>query len=146
MQSPDLIAAVQAALTPTVLISSAAILASGVSQKHADLGNRIRALMAELRRPDVPEPRQRNLREQIQLFRRRTRFAQSAHVCLYASVLPFVAMIAVLMLRAAPLVAEVLLLVGVALLLLAIACEVLELALAGRSIQLALEDDTPDRS
>jgi hypothetical protein len=139
----NLIGAVQAALTPVVLISAAAILAGGVSQKHADLGGRIRTLMSELRKPHLAEARRQNLRAQLELFRKRTRYAQRAHLCLYGSVLPFVTMMAVLLFGASPRVAVVLLFVGVALLTGAIVSEIRELSLAGRSIELAMEDDTP---
>jgi len=139
----SLIGAVQAALTPVVLISAAAILAGGVGQKHADLGGRIRMLMAELRKAALAEARKRNLHAQIQVFRRRTRLAMRAHLCLYGAMLPFVAMIAVLLFGASRSIAVVLLGVGVSLVTGAVVFEILELSLAGRSIDLALEDDTP---
>jgi hypothetical protein len=147
--SSELLQVIAAAVTPVVMISAAALLITGVNQKHTALGDRLRVLVAEFRAAGTTPERRENLRAQIRLFARRLAFVATAHLWLYASVACFVAMVLVITVGSRSLVGERVTLtffvIGIALMMGALLAELTELRLAGRTLELELRDVLGER-
>ncbi len=62
---------VSTATTPVGLIIAGAITISFFEAKRADSSGRVRALIGELRGPDIPEDRRKNLVQQVGIYRTR---------------------------------------------------------------------------
>jgi hypothetical protein len=142
--SAGLLQVIAAAVAPAVMISAAAVLIIGVNQKHASLGDRLRELAAEFRAAATTAKRRENIRRQVRLFQRRLAYVATAHLWLYASVLCFVGMVLVITLSSRKPSWERMTLglfvIGIALMLGALLAELVELRLAGRTLELELQD------
>jgi hypothetical protein len=132
----DLVQAITAAVGTAALVSAAALLAVGVSQKHSSLADRVRALAAELRRSELSPARRRSLEIQIRLFHTRIGYVARAHRSLYLAVCAFLVMVLVTALR--PIRWQELdgglFLVGICLTIMAVVLEFMELRLSDRTI------------
>jgi Protein of unknown function (DUF2721) len=148
--SAGLLQVIAAAVTPVVMISAAAVLILGVNQKHASLGDRLRALAAEFRAAGTTAERRESIRAQIRLFERRLGYVATAHLWLYASVVCFIGMVLVITLTSrSPTwdrVALGMFVLGIALMLGAPMMELVELRLAHRALDLELSDVFPGKS
>jgi Protein of unknown function (DUF2721) len=148
--SAGLLQVIAAAVTPVVMISAAAVLILGVNQKHASLGDRVRALSAEFRAAGTTAERRESIRAQIRLFERRLGYVATAHLWLYASVVCFVGTVLVITLTArSPAwdrVALGIFVLGIALMLGAPIMEVVELRLAHRALDQELSDVFPGKA
>ncbi len=144
-QSPWVIHVISSALAPVLLVSAAALLGVGISQKHAALGDRIRSLAAERRAPGGEPARRSSVQAQLELFARRIRLASLAHRALYLAICCLLGVILIITLRT-PLTAVLsavslgLFILGVFILLVAIGLELGELHLANRTIAAELKD------
>jgi hypothetical protein len=140
----DALERIAAALSPVVLVSAAALLAVGISQKHVALGDRIRTLSAELRAPGVTPARRQSVAAQLELFTIRIRHSGRAHSAVYLAICCFLAMILVITLQQRftglwGAISLVLFVGGVSLMLAGIVLELLELRLADRTIARELD-------
>ncbi len=136
---PALLETISAAVTPVVMVSAAAVLTLGVSNKHQAMSDRLRALAAEMRSMETTRDRRATIERQMTLFRRRIAFSAVAHRLLYVSIMLF--MIMVLQLFFAPDRGGVgfgLFTAGVAAIIGAIGCELAELSLANRTLDLEM--------
>lgn len=147
---PHAVQVISSALAPVLLVSASAILASGISQKHAALADRIRSLSAERRLPSSEPSRRESIEAQLVLFNRRVRLVSLAHRALYLGIgcqlLVILAIALGIGLPTAWSFASLPpFLAGILLLLAAIALELVELQLADRTIALELEDRSHGR-
>jgi hypothetical protein len=142
-------AAIAAAVTPVVMISANAILIGAISSKHQAMSDRLRALAAEWRSPDLSVARRDSIHAQVHLFTSRLAWIARAHFLLYSATACFVAMVLVLALT--PVVTPLptleflslpLLLAGVSLMLTAIFLELLDLRDARTTIEIETREIT----
>ena len=135
---------IAAAVTPVVLISAAAILISGINQKHQSLSDRVRSLAAEVRAGGVSGMRQASIHAQMDIFRQRLEYVAAAHRLLHVSVTCFLLMVLAITLEARvrlwDRLALGLLVVGVALMLIAVGLELFDLSRALQTLKLDVED------
>ena len=134
------------AVAPIVLVSAAGLLFNGIQAKNLHLSDRIRALTAELRHPDLTPDRQRQLLDQLPFFAKRLRLSQHALELLYIAILCFV--VTSLLLAsvvwvgppAFPLLIALLFLAGVLLLIMALVLEFVEMWIGLKTIEIELRD------
>jgi hypothetical protein len=89
--SSSFLAMIGAAVTPVVMISTCAILISGVGSRHTELSDRIRALATEYRGTANGTPRRWVLHRELRTFMRRSRLTWLAHSFLYLAAADFAA-------------------------------------------------------
>ncbi len=131
------------AVTPAVMISATAILIGTVSTKHGAMADRLRALMAEYRTPDVTAERRRNIEQQCGLFQRRLKMTTNAHVALYVAAGFFILMVLAIGISSSAATSQLILyplfLAGTLSLGYGVVQEVRELHFADRTLQLEVE-------
>lgn len=142
------------AVAPIVLVSAAGLLFNGIQAKNLHLSDRIRALAAEARHPDISLARRKDVLAQLPLFYRRIRLSQWSLDCLYLAILCFVLtslLLASVLWRGAPvlptLVATIFL-GGVGVLVIALLLEFVEMAIALKTIEIEIHSAShavPDR-
>jgi hypothetical protein len=81
---------ISVAVAPVVLISAAAILLSGYSNKYGNIADRLRALATEYRRPETTPLRRDVIRGQLILFHRRIAAVWATSALLTLSLVAFV--------------------------------------------------------
>jgi hypothetical protein len=137
-----------AAVTPVVLVSSTAILISGINARYMAIADKMRALSQEFRSHGLEPVRRSAIAAQMTIFKRRISLVAWSVRSLYAAVACFIAMAMVIsatswrqMLASTtlPLFA-----VGIFLILSAIIMELVELQLSNRTIALEVRDVTGD--
>lgn len=137
-------AAIAAAVTPVVMISTNAILIGTISAKHQAMSDRLRSLTAEWRNSGTSATRRDAIFTQVKLFTDRIAWISRAHYLLYVATVCFIAMVMVIALT--PVIqtwAEFsvpLLLGGVSLMLIAIVLELLDLRRARATIEMETRD------
>ena len=150
MPTNDAIQVLTAAVTPVVLVSSTAILISGVNSRYISISDRMRALSHEYREPTCPDHRRRTIAREMATFQLRIHFVSWAVRALYAAVGAFITDALIIsatlwrhMLAAATLP---LFLLGILLIMVAIVCQLLELQGSNRTISLEIRDITNARA
>lgn len=81
-----------AGITPVVLVSSTAILVSGVNSRYMAISDRMRALAHEYRYENCTEERRRTIARQMRPFQKRVALVAAAVRILYAAVGCFITM------------------------------------------------------
>jgi hypothetical protein len=108
------------------------------------MADRLRALMAEYRMPDVTAERRRNIEEQCRLFQRRLKMTTKAHLSLYAAAGFFVLMVLAIGISSSASTSQLILyplfLAGTSCLGYGVVLEVMELRLADRTLELEAAD------
>ncbi|HMF79497.1 MAG TPA: DUF2721 domain-containing protein [Bryobacteraceae bacterium] len=135
-----------AGVTPVVLVSSTAILISGVNSRYIAISDRIRALAHEYRYDNCTEERRRTIAREMRPFHRRVTLVARAVRALYAAVGCFITMALIIsatlwrsMLGFATLP---LFFLGCLLILIAIVFQLLELQISNGTITTETQDIT----
>jgi hypothetical protein len=140
MTAAEVVRNIGSALTPVVVITVAAILATGLGGKHAQLAMRMRDLTAELRDGATPQ-RRRSILAQLGIFDARLLLAHSANVLIYTGALALVLLVILLTLESTHGAVDAALFVsGLVCIFAAIALEIGELLLANRTMARELND------
>ena len=90
-QIADPLQVVATAVTPVVMVSATAILASGVNTRYISISDRVRAIAREYRETSTSADRRSSIRLQMVIFHRRVRLVSWAARVLYAAVGCFIA-------------------------------------------------------
>jgi hypothetical protein len=132
------------AVTPAVMISATAILIGGISSKHSNMADRLRALMAEFRQHGITIERRQNIEEQCRLFQRRLRLITRAHLSLYVATGFFILMVLAIGISSSASASQFILfplfLAGTVALGNGVVLEVMELRLADQTLHLEVAD------
>jgi len=136
---------IAAAVSPAILVTAAALIGSGIAQKHAAMGDRIRALSAELRAADLQPSHRDYIQRELPLFAVRVRRVGIAHRMMYLAMACFIAMILLLAVQqrspahgGLPLL--VAFTVGLAIMLTGVVVELSELRLATRTLNIEIDE------
>lgn len=142
-----------AAVAPVVMVSAAGLLFNGVQAKNLHLSDRIRALAAEMRHPELTPTRRTQVLGQLALFHTRIRLSQWSLDFIYLAILCFILTSLLLASTlwigppALPALITAVFLLGVAVLVVALGLEFVEMAIALRTIDIeirgALQDAAP---
>lgn len=131
---------IASAVTPAVMISASAILVSGVSAKHSNMSDRVRALSAEYRLETTTPARRDSIERQCIIFARRLRFVAASHMLLYGATGAFCVMVLIISLSNLYARSEQalfpLFLAGVSMLLASSVLEIIEVLLGNRILLL----------
>jgi hypothetical protein len=145
----DMMAVISAAVTPVVLISALAIFFSALTAKHSHLADQIRQVAAELRKPDLPDPRINSLSSELAIFRQRMDALWLATGMLSISLLLFVSTVLVVIWSKlhpeAVTLGLVLLILGLLLMVASVLAECYEIALGRESMMFELSDVSKSR-
>lgn len=139
--SSHLLNLISTAVTPIVLISATAILLSNHTNKYNNISTQMRALTHEYRDKATSEARRATLRRQVNFYQRRIHAMWVASICLYSSLLCFLATVLSLLVISATslsrlgLVGEISLCAGLTLLFVTVICELVEVRLAVHTSQ-----------
>ncbi len=135
---------IAAAVTPVVMISTAATLILGINSKHQSMADRLRSLAGEFRLPSTTVDRRRVIAQQLRWFDKRVHYSALAHRILYISIVLF--LLTILLIILAPVrfawttMAYVWFVSGVILMLVASAFEFMELWWTNLTLKLELSD------
>ncbi len=138
---------VAAAVTPVVMVSSTAILISGVNARYIAVSDRIRTLAREARDGGTSAGRIQVIKSQMVVFQRRVYLVSWAIRILYVATALF--MTIALLITATPWRTNLetatvpLFLLGIALIMVAITCQILELQASNHTIFLEMQDVVP---
>ncbi len=142
--STGLLQLITAAVTPVVMISTAATLILGINSKHQSMSDRLRILAAEFRQAETSDARRGVIRQQMRWFERRVHYSALAHRTLYLAIVVFLLTILTVVLAPAGAVwtpaAYVLFVGGTVLILTAVVFEFIELWWTNRTLQLEMSD------
>jgi Protein of unknown function (DUF2721) len=138
-----------AAVAPVVMVSAAGLLFNGVQAKNLHLSDRIRALAAEMRHPDLTPTRRMQVLRQLTLFHTRIRLSQWSLDCIYLAILCFI--LTSLLLASTlwigppvlPALTTGIFLLGVAVLVVALGLEFVEMAIALKTIEIEIQSAMP---
>jgi len=147
-QFGDPLKVVATAVTPVVMVSATAILASGVNARYISISDRVRTLAREYREPAISNERRSNIRRQMTVFHRRMHLVSWAARVLYAAAGCFVAVALLITITVSK---QVLLgatlgmfLTGLILVALAIVLQFLELQHSNKTIEIESADVLSD--
>ena len=139
-QFGDTLKVVATAVTPVVMVSATAILASGVNTRYISISDRVRSLAREYRDADASQKRKASIQSQMIIFHRRMHLVSWASRVLYAAVGCFVAVALLISLSVSK---QILLgatlgmfLAGLGLVVLAIVLQLLELQQSNKTIEI----------
>lgn len=142
----DVLQLIASAVTPVVMVSAAALLISGISNKHQSMSDRVRSLAAEFRSSSTAEARKPSITRQMVWFDRRLRYSATAQRLLYLAILTFLVTILFIILAPTGLswtaAVYVFFTAGVILMLTAVLFEFGELWWANRTIQVEIREVT----
>jgi TRAP-type C4-dicarboxylate transport system permease small subunit len=143
-QIGDPLKVVATAVTPVVMVSATAILASGVNTRYISISDRVRALAREYREVNTPSNRRSTIRFEMVIFRRRLHLVSWAARVLYTAVGCFIAVALLISVSLSkPIPAGITLaafLIGLILTAVAIILQLLELQQSNRTIDLESAD------
>jgi uncharacterized protein DUF2721 len=147
MTAAEVMSHISSALTPVVMITVTALMANGLSSKHAVLATRMRELTAELRDGPKTEDRRRSIRAQLALFDLRLRLAHGAHLLIYTAALLLMLLVILLTLeRAHGGIDAALFVMGLVCASAALALAIAELVFADRTMVSELSSSGPPRA
>jgi TRAP-type C4-dicarboxylate transport system permease small subunit len=143
-QIGDPLKVVATAVTPVVMVSATAILASGVNTRYISTSDRVRALAREYREVNTSSNRRSTIRLEMVIFHRRLHLVSWAARVLYTAVGCFIAVALLISVSLSkPIPAGITLaafLIGLILTAVAIILELLELQQSNRTIDLESAD------
>jgi len=143
-QIGDPLKVVATAVTPVVMVSATAILASGVNTRYISISDRVRALAREYRDVNTPSNRRSTIRLEMVIFHRRLHLVSWAARVLYTAVGCFIAVALLISVSLSkPIPAGITLaafLIGLILTAVAIILQLLELQQCNRTIDLESAD------
>jgi len=143
-EQSGLLQLIATAVTPVVMISTAATLILGINTKHQSMADRLRALTAEHRQAATPQARRILIAQQLRWFERRIHYAAAAHRMLYLAIVLFLFTILLLILAPAKLswtpAAYTFFVLGVLLMLAAAGFEFMELRWTNLTLRLEMQD------
>jgi TRAP-type C4-dicarboxylate transport system permease small subunit len=143
-QIGDPLKVVATAVTPVVMVSATAILASGVNTRYISISDRVRALAREYRDVNTPSNRRSTIRLEMVIFHRRLHLVSWAARVLYSAVGCFIAVALLISISLSkPIPAGITLaafLIGLILTAVAIILQLLELQQSNRTIDLESAD------
>jgi TRAP-type C4-dicarboxylate transport system permease small subunit len=143
-QIGDPLKVVATAVTPVVMVSATAILASGVNTRYISISDRVRALAREYREVNTPSNRRSTIRLEMVIFHRRLHLVSWAARVLYTAVGCFIAVALLISVSLSkPIPAGITLaafLIGLILTAVAIILQLLELQQSNRTIDLESAD------
>ena len=147
-QIADPLQVVATAVTPVVMVSATAILASGVNTRYISISDRVRAIAREYRETSTSADRRSSIRLQMVIFHRRLRLVSWAARVLYTAVGCFIAvalLISISFSRQTPAGATLLVFIfGLVLTAIAIILQLLELQQSNRTIDIESADVLSD--
>jgi hypothetical protein len=146
MTAAEVMSHISSALTPVVMITVTALMANGLSSKHALLATRMRELTAELRAGLTTEERRGSIRAQLALFDLRLRLAHGAHLLIYIAALLMMLLVILLTIeRSHGGIDAALFVMGLVCASAALALAIAELVFADRTMVFELSGSRPPR-